>query len=968
MITNRRHSGLGSQYHPVNNLAVVEASMKQNQVKHFRPIIKQGQWVVKSLGFKLEQKVQIRANVIGQGAGYLYASFGEGSDTELLDIKKVMQGIYQLTFIVPNTSLPNFRIGIASTIPKGYGIKYLSNETQYKIRTSSLMLQQHTPMYESPGIGFAGFGAFVDRSINDTPQGGSDSAGNPYWDGNLDNFDWSTYMFSGVPGHGSLAPKVYGSYTGYYGHRASLMQAKFSETDQFLGWDTMESRGSAGSKPAIQAGVPICMVLQFFTINRKQSDLISLDDARTDKTPHWMFANNMSVPAHSIMFAHENFRYNNVPSKVAMSDTKARPWDTSKSCIADTVMKQPAYYFGDQLSSQEKYATKLEWYDPSSGSWSAPQAFPNHIPTTNSKGFTKVIFRVPRQLNPETDKDIITQLQAAGVDYAYDRTKKIIPTYIKDLNQQSGEPVTFGARSYTPAHVLLGRPNKFDTLYQEDDTGDWFLAPSFKTNLDCFLLYPIHPKAGYTNPQRDSYNGGRGTGVLGRDTNNKGRVRIAAGEIKVSDVEKFARMNFPELYTAFWPYDGFKTGGRVYAIGRGMSTSITATIDVSKAKDPINTPANEENVEDNIGTKASSRIKPKYLINSTEIEDGIMSTGEVQIKKHWKDQFGVELSEEFFRGYKLPSQSTTNPLMYGVTDPGTGLYIEAPYQIMIFEIDEYYDGPAVFYGTETVKTTDPETLITTAVLKSTITKPEGKLTARGKGEPVYLNTRTPFAYTYSQKIDILEEFEEQLGVINNGGSSQDAIGGENPLNNAPEDTTAAINTQALIDEWLRNQQEGRTQYQSTRGNKKYVRLQDVINPNPEFYREGSTSLAGLKGFSNTRDFYVEDVTTKWTANESQGLSGYSGMGNIITDAAGNTVEFAQDSIFSPVREALAENIGDGVSFLKTTGKFAIYSYLAFKLIPLAAKATVTTYDVFNRPTRPTTAARRRARRRSGKRR
>ena len=94
MITNRRHSGLGSQYYPVNNLAVVEASMKQNQVKHFRPIIKQGQWVVKSLGFKLEQKVQIRANVIGQGAGYLYASFGEGNDTELLDIKKVMQGIY----------------------------------------------------------------------------------------------------------------------------------------------------------------------------------------------------------------------------------------------------------------------------------------------------------------------------------------------------------------------------------------------------------------------------------------------------------------------------------------------------------------------------------------------------------------------------------------------------------------------------------------------------------------------------------------------------------------------------------------------------------------------------------------------------------------------------------------------------------------------------------------------------------
>ena len=192
------------------------------------------------------------------------------------------------------------------------------------------------------------------------------------------------------------------------------------------------------------------------------------------------------------------------------------------------------------------------------------------------------------------------------------------------------------------------------------------------------------------------------------------------------------------------------------------------------------------------------------------------------------------------------------------------MYIDIPYQIMIFEVETTYDGPAVFYGTETVNTTDPETLITTAVLKSTITKPEGKPYARGKGEPVFLNTRTPFRYIKSQEIDILQEFEEQLGVINDGGSNQGAIGGDNPLNNEPEDVTAAINTQRIIDDWMKLQQEGRTQYTSTRGDKKYVRLQDIVNPNPEFYREGSTSLAGLKGFSNTRDFYVEDVTTKWT--------------------------------------------------------------------------------------------------------
>lgn len=986
MLANRPHSGFGSSYSPVNKLMVVEAYMKVNRIRNPHKVIDHGQWVVKKMAFKLDDKVSMSVRVVGQGFGYLYASFGE-EETQILDIKKVHQGVHHLNFSVPQVVLSNFRLGISSTIPQGYNIDLLPNDTQYKIRTNSLMLQQHKPMYESPGIGFAGFGAFSDRDINDPAKGGADTAGNPYWDGNFDNFDWSKHLFSGEPGQGGvMAPKVYGSLTGYYGHRASMMTAKFNENDEFLGWDAKESRGSSGSKPVIQAGVPTCMVLQMFVINRKQSDWISLDDNRTEKSPKWRYANNMAVPKESIMFAHENFRLNGVVSTVAFKNPNARPWSTSDSCISDTVGKQPAYYFGDNLERQKKYAAKLEWYNPTRGTWSKPQAFPDYIPTTTTKGFTKVIFRVPRQLNPVTDKDIINQIQSAGVSYSYEETKKIIPTYIKELNPGGTYgSATIEGRDYTPAHVLLGRPDKTDTLFQEPlDTGDWFLAPSYRTTLNCFLRYPNHPKAGYTNPQRDSYDGGRGTGVLGQDTNNYGRIRVIAGDVVVGDVEKFARMNYPELITAFFPPNGFVPGGKLFVIARGFSTKTVAGISIKSKEDPIS----YKYVEGKEGSQPRARINLRnnnnvQIILSTDLEDTTLVAGETQLQEHWKNQFGEPLTPAFFANYnnnltnidgtprrkRMTMQSPDNPLMYRVNDPGSGFYIDAPYQIMIITLDEDYSGPAAFY-TSVDEFSDPaEDGTITKTTKLVVTKPEKTPYARGKGEPVYLNTRTPFGYTFSQEIDIIEEVEQQVEIINATGDPSAAVGG-NDLDNDPVDTTAAINTQAIIDEWLKNQQENQPTKQTRKErSKKLVRPIDALNPYPKYWREGNTSLLGLGGFSNSRDFYVEDVTDKWTANKDQAaLGGYSGLGNVFTDAAGNTLEFAQDSIFSPIRDALAENIGDGVNFLKTTGKYAIYSYLAFKLVPLAAKATVSTYDVFNRPTRPATAARRRAHRRYQKRR
>src|SRR6056300_995624 len=176
MMANRTsNTGFGSTYSPVNKLMVVEAYMKVNKKLSFKPIIQSGQWSVKKLDLQLDDAVDLRVNVAGQGFGYLYASFGE-DETQILDIKKVTQGTHQLTFSVPQVVLSNFRLGISSTIPQGYNIDLLPYDTQYKIRTNSLMMNQHTPMHETSGLGFAGFGAFSDRDINDPAMGGADTA------------------------------------------------------------------------------------------------------------------------------------------------------------------------------------------------------------------------------------------------------------------------------------------------------------------------------------------------------------------------------------------------------------------------------------------------------------------------------------------------------------------------------------------------------------------------------------------------------------------------------------------------------------------------------------------------------------------------------------------------------------------------------------------------------------------------
>ena len=154
MIANRYgRNGLGSaEYHQSNTLQISYAEMRIGKQKLFKPIIQNGQWIIKTHGFKASDIVTIQCKMNGSGTGFLYASFDDSmGKTQILDIKKVTKGVNELNFRIMYSKTNNFRIGISPTIPTGYSVDLLSKKLRYKISTNSLMLAKRSQPMKRQG-------------------------------------------------------------------------------------------------------------------------------------------------------------------------------------------------------------------------------------------------------------------------------------------------------------------------------------------------------------------------------------------------------------------------------------------------------------------------------------------------------------------------------------------------------------------------------------------------------------------------------------------------------------------------------------------------------------------------------------------------------------------------------------------------------------------------------------------------
>lgn len=909
MIAGRHPTGFGNTptYHPVNRLAVPEAAMRINQKTYFHPIMKQGQWVVKKLKFSLNDSVTIRTRVTGVGMGYLYASFDNGEGPSLLTIKKVTPGFHDLKFKVPYPTLKGFRVGISTTSPKGYTIDRLSKEDKYRLSTNSMMVSQSAPMYESPSIGFAGLGALLDHS--GPAKGGEDSAKNPYWDGNFDNFSWKN-GFSGRPASSmncadTNTPAPRGSYHGYYAHRASYALAKFDAQESFLGWDMVEQQGYG-----LPAGVPICIVMQFFVLPKKTDSGGKKSGAadREMKDPYWTYAHDYQIPAGDFHLLESNTATLTRQAKKPpnfdprpANKKKGPIFNMGKWQVVSTQYEGSGFMVNNTLQDAKDIAAKVEWYNETSGSWSAPTRAPPSIPKTNENGFTKVIFRVPRQLSKETDKDMLAELTNLGVDYSYETNKNNYPAIDYHSDESKNNPKGAPACS-----MILGRPLPDNVALSYQEAGLNYLAVN-KLNLTPYFCYGSHPYAGKAGNE----NGGP----------KPGHLDLEVPTMRFSDAEKMARMNNPELLNAFYPVGGFKTGGVIIAIGRGMSLNSKFVMTNSTSSIIDNVHINRTNPATDgsrIGNNPECVLRPDGIILSTDLEDDRVATGEEAVLAAWKAKFGIPLTAQFFSEYSFKDQDTTRPTHYKVKDTASGLMIQAPYQIIYFKVGPEYSGPYVDY--EIVTDEETKNGETFAVTKLKITKPEGKRYALGKGDSLWLHCRTYYAKYTKQNIDIIEEVEEQRVLKEAGLTDLDTLV-YNPLNDVPEENTASaaeaaqeaqrLTDLALLEPGTPGVSIPEPPKPKLPRGAKYVRSEDKWKLNPRHYaRESQLENAGLLGgiksalggFTNSRDFYVEDVTQKWGASGSSGLAGlgllesseenlediyrYTGQ---ITEAAANTV-------------------------------------------------------------------------------
>ena len=892
MIGNRRYSNIGSTptYHTVNRLSVPEAAMKVNRKDFFHQIMAQGQWVVKKLDFKMADSVTLRCRVTGAGMGYLYASFDNGEGGSLLVIKKVTPGIHDIKFKVPYPTLHNFKIGISTTVPKGYSIDRLSNEDRYKLRTNSMMVSQSTPMYETPGIGFAGLGATLNENIEpSTARGGQDSSNNPYWNGDWNNFSWDN-GYSGSAetinvASGVKSPKVLGSYNGYYASRMSYAVAKFDSQDRFLGWDVNES-----SDFTLPAGVPICVIMQFFVLPEETDDggNISGPADREMVRPYWRYAHDYQIPASKFHFMDRELSASKQikrPSSINHrwdKDHKGPIHEVGRTYVCDTRHEGSGFKINNELKDARELACKLEWYNEQYKTWSAPSVAPQFIPKTNQDGFTKAIFRIPRQLDPVTDKDRLEELKEYGVDYTYETTKNCFPAAIP--SRERFHPSGIG-------YNILGRPvdegGSINTRLEYKDDGITYYACN-KMRLDLWFEYGNHPYAG-------------AAGYLKGDP-FPGPVQALTPDLYFGDPEKMARMNNPELMNAFYPVGGFKTGGIIVAIGRGMHTRASFTLSKSSTYKSAFSSQDPHPDGSGIGTKPEAVFPPKGIILTTDLEDDRVTVQEEGLLATWKAKFGEPLTAGFFSQYSLKDQIPEKPTHYRIKDKDSGITIEAPYQIVYFEVGPEYDGPYADY--EIVETIEKDAEGNEVkVTKLKLNQPEGKPYALKASDSLWLHCRTPYAKYVKQAIDILDEVEEQRQFTDAGLTDAEALI-YNELNNAPDESTAAIaeinqeeqrlKMQAIHDGTYEEQfgdpeEPGEPDEPKLPSGAKYIRSGDKWRMNPKHYaRESQLKDAGflggiknaLSGFTNSRDFYVEDVTDKWGAS---GQSGLNGLGKAFSD-------------------------------------------------------------------------------------
>ena len=885
--------GASDHFYTRNDLSVKDADMRLTKQKRLKPILRNGMWVVKKLDFQSADTVHITANVVGSGTGFLYTSFDNGEGPQLLSLKKVRVGVYSSKFVVPYGVLHKFKIGVAATIPKGYGVELLPRKEKNNVGQHAMMVAQSDPMYETSGLG--GLGAVYD--ITTAPTGGM-VENMPLWEGDLANHSFKTHGYQGVKIFDTNAgegPKWYTDLKRAYMCRSAYYSANFdfANDNKFTGWSNVDGLWTTEGIPS---GLPLCIVTQTY-FYRKRLDKSYWPDKYIWEFKHasgkqnfnkLFFSMSNALSSLTIQRAASQNLFN--PGENANTFASIKPDDNSsakpqsnthfkgnsqsispstgqwhKGLVTNGKIEQfPSS--GATIHANDGLAVKVEWFNPVTKTWTEPMGEPPFLGTTlsNSMGKTKFVFRFPRQLDPVEDKTINDELITNGIDYSFEKTKKAYPFVGGDGN------ITYN---------LIGRPLGPDgrEVSFKDASGSYRGVNSTRVQLHVDYKGIGPGQAGSPANEKSAYPGTETIHSIGE-------------ALEIVDSEKLAKANYPELYTIYFAAGEFNAGDTIFALGKCMKMRTRCVISSLGKDDHWQDVVDRYNVYDNhgqirvretndgslIGTRDADIITPAGIIDADQIDAGDI-VNHADLDTVWKKVMGKPLTSDYFTSINLPDQDPNNPLHYLQKDTQSGDTFSIPYQIIWYKIPMYYTGPYVDYD-KIESVAEDGTATTTYKINAPEDKPFAIKSARS--DSIYLNTTSPFNQFVTQEFELTDEITQQRD-LEAAGFSPEEVSQINQADHKPEEVTKAEiaqRTEQLYLDMIADNVTTEDGEEITepgvkpvdKSGRKYVKswwdARFKFGKPVDYVWESERQAAGLDGFSTSRDFTIEDVTTKWGAN------------------------------------------------------------------------------------------------------
>ena len=269
-----------------------------------------GKWLGKKFPAQRNADCLFRLQVAGAGKALIGAVFNDSRDVPCwLFVRRVGPGEHLVSVQIPYAELPKFRFVVAGKADAGIDRRFLSNREKKGLSSNMLLLSETKNAYYTESLGgLGGLGSghsgmtddyhpsFIKRAYQAPKK--TASGLNTIWSGSITKHRWAKHGFSGEPELGNPkssgegkdpGPLYVADKTGYYAFRGSTYQMRYDTDGTMLGYDAMEKL-----ERGMPAGVPICMVMQYFVHDKVNPGLSSFAGGPHDQLGHWYHSHKLN--------------------------------------------------------------------------------------------------------------------------------------------------------------------------------------------------------------------------------------------------------------------------------------------------------------------------------------------------------------------------------------------------------------------------------------------------------------------------------------------------------------------------------------------------------------------------------------------------------------------------------------------------------------------------------------------------